>query len=114
MKHLPCGRVMGAPDSGNKVPDSNPVKRQNSSYDCIALHCKEPLIIMLPLSQYDVNTVEMNIINTVERDIHVINTDENKINIYRWQIYSTIVGEITTGEMGQLFVLVTFLSKPCQ
>ena len=35
--------------------------RQNSAYDCMALHCTEPFIIILPSTQYGLNNVEWDI-----------------------------------------------------
>ena len=32
--------------------------RLNSTHDCMMLHCAEPFIIALPLSQYDLNNAE--------------------------------------------------------
>ena len=32
--------------------------RLNLAHDCMTLHCTEPFIITLPLSQYDLNNAE--------------------------------------------------------
>ena len=32
----------------------------NSAHDCTALHCSELFIIILPLSQYDLNNVKLD------------------------------------------------------
>ena len=44
-----------APDYGSRGPCFE------SSHDCMALHCAEPFIIILPLPQYDLNNVERDV-----------------------------------------------------
>ena len=55
-KKRPEGRVVsGSRDLGFEFR-----WRRNSSHDCTALHCTEPFIITLSLSQYDLYNVEID------------------------------------------------------
>ena len=53
----PGGRVVSAPDFGSRGPELK--SRENSSHGCTAFQCTETFIIILPLSRYDLNNVEM-------------------------------------------------------
>ena len=57
------------PTSDIEVPDSNLARDRISAHDCMALHCTEHFIIILPSTRYD---------NNVERDVKhltiIINT----------------------------------------
>ena len=56
-----AGLVVSAPDFGSQNPEFKSHWKRNSALDCLALHCIEPFIIILPWSGYDLNNVERDI-----------------------------------------------------
>ena len=63
-KRLGVG-VCSAPDFRSQGPWFKSRWRRNSVYDCMALHCTEPFIIILPLicqkKKYDLNNVQRDV-----------------------------------------------------
>ena len=53
--------MVSASKFGLQDPGFESCWRQNSAQDCTALHCTEPFIITLALSQYDLNDVERDV-----------------------------------------------------
>ena len=52
------GQVVSIPDFEPQGPRLESWWKQNSTHNCMALHCTEPFIITPPLSPYDLNNVE--------------------------------------------------------
>ena len=60
--------MVSAPDLRSIGPGFKSHWRWNSSHDCLVLHCREPFIIILPSSQYDLN----NVIRGIKHQIIII------------------------------------------
>ena len=55
------GQVVSTPEFRLWGPGFVSCWRWNSAYDCTALHCTEPFIIIFPLSRYDLNIVKKDV-----------------------------------------------------
>ena len=65
------GRMVSNSDFGERGPRFESGCRRNSAYYCTALHCTDPSIITLPLSQYDLNNVERDVKHQNHRHVHL-------------------------------------------
>ena len=84
--------VVSPPDFRSRGPGFKSHWRQHSVHDCTALHCKEPFIIILPLSGYDLNNVKRDVKHEIiiiyEKFVQILKPDNTCLMFHNKFMYN--------------------------